>query len=199
MTKRVLLLFAHPALHSSRLHSRLLPIAEEKPHITVHDLYATYPDEFIFPKYEQSLLNKHDVVLMQFPFYWFSTPGILKSWQDVVLQHGYAFGEGGNALRGKYFGTITSTGGKDYSAYRGEGRRVAVRDYLLPLESMAGLCNMKYLPPFVIHDARRIEDENLQRQIQNYSHYLDLLPTVERYFYRWKNAVNISSRLYEEK
>ena len=198
MSKRVLLLFAHPALHSSRLHSQLLPIAERKAHITVHDLYAAYPDEFIFPSYEQALLNKHDVILMQFPFYWFSTPGILKSWQDIVLQYGYAFGEGGRALQGKFFGTVTSTGGRDYLFQREHGYRFAVRDYLIPLESMANLCGMQYLPPFVIHDARRIDEEKLQKHFKNYAYYLDCLAQVEAHFYRWRNAVNISSRLYKE-
>lgn len=195
-TPRVLLLFAHPALHSSRVHARLLPLAKSAPQVTLHDLYAEYPDDFIFPKREQALLDKHDIILMQFPFYWFSTPGILKNWQDIVLEYGYAFGEGGEALHGKYFGVVTSTGGRDYIFQRGEGYRFAVRDYLVPLESMAMLCGMQYLPPFVIHDSRRIEDEKLDTYARNYRFYLDTLPSVKKYYETWRRAVNINSVLF---
>lgn len=195
-SSRVLLLFAHPALHSSRVHARLLPLANSAPHVTLHDLYAEYPDDFIFPKREQALLDKHDIILMQFPFYWFSTPGILKNWQDIVLEYGYAFGEGGEALKDKYFGVITSTGGRDYIFQRGEGYRFAVRDYLVPLESMANLCGMKYLPPFVIHDSHRIEEEKLDLYARNYRFYLDTLPSVRKHYDTWRRAVNINSVLF---
>lgn len=29
---------------------------------------------------------------MQHPFYWYSTPALLKEWQDLVLEHGWAYG-----------------------------------------------------------------------------------------------------------
>ncbi|SUO93415.1 NAD(P)H-dependent oxidoreductase [Suttonella ornithocola] len=193
---RILLLFAHPALHLSRVHARLIPLAKSAEHVTFHDLYAEYPDDFIFAKKEQALLDKHDVVLMQFPFFWFSTPGILKNWQDIVLEYGYAFGEGGKALKGKYFGVITSTGGRDYIFQRGQGFRFAVRDYLMPLESMANLCGMKYLPPFVIHDSRRIDEEKLDLYARNYRFYLDTLPSVKKHYGAWKRAVNVNSVLF---
>ena len=47
MAKKILLLFAHPAVNNSRVHSHLLPIAKSVEHLTIHDLYAQYPDEFI--------------------------------------------------------------------------------------------------------------------------------------------------------
>lgn len=192
----VLLLFAHPALHLSRVHARLLRLAHGASHVTVHDLYAAYPDEFIFARHEQDLLDAHEVVLMQFPLYWFSTPGILKSWQDIVLEYGYAFGDGGNALEGKYFGVVTSTGGRDYSFQRGRGYRFAVRDYLIALESMAGLCGMRYIPPFVIHDSRRLDEEKFDLQARNYRFFLDTLPLVNQHYGVWKRAVNVNSVLF---
>ena len=195
---KVLLLFAHPALHLSRVHARLLKLAHSVSHVTVHDLYAAYPDEFIFAKHEQSLLDSHEVVLMQFPLYWFSTPGILKSWQDIVLEYGYAFGAGGRALQGKYFGVVTSTGGRDYSFRRGEGHRFAVRDYLISLESMARLCGMRYIAPFVIHDSRRLEEEKFELHARNYRFFLDTLPLVKRHYRAWRRAVNVNRVLFSE-
>ncbi len=196
MSAKVLLLFAHPALHLSRIHARWLKVAEQANHVTVNDLYAHYPDFFIDVAREQALLVEHDIVLMEFPFYWFSSPSIIKQWQDVVLEYDFAYGENGNALKDKYFGVVTSTGGRDYSFKRGQGYRYAVRDYLLPLEMASKLCGMNYLPPFVVHNSHLIEEEQFDIHTRNYRFYLDSLKTVEAYYQKWQDALNINSVLF---
>lgn len=198
MAVKVLLLFAHPALHVSRIHAQWLPIAEQAKHVMVNDLYAHYPDHFIDIKREQNLLLEHDVILMQFPFYWFSTPSILKQWQDVVLEYGFAYGEHANALKGKYFGVITSTGGRDYTFQRGQGYRFAIRDYLLPLEMTFKLCGVHYLPPFVIHNSHLIEEDQLDIHTRNYRFYLDTLSNIGDFYDKWQDAININSVLFEQ-
>ncbi|MBV7435472.1 NAD(P)H-dependent oxidoreductase [Cardiobacteriaceae bacterium TAE3-ERU3] len=199
MPKKVLCLFAHPALHVSRVHARWREIAEAADHVTLNDLYAHYPDDFIDIAREQTLLRAHDVILMQFPLYWFSTPGILKNWQDVVLEYGFAFGEGEQALKGKYFGVVTSTGGRDYMYARGQGYRFAIRDYLLPIESMAKICGMKYIPPFVLHNSHQIDDEKFDLHTRNYRFYLDSLSSIQQHYGGWRDAVNVNSSLFNSK
>jgi glutathione-regulated potassium-efflux system ancillary protein KefG len=62
------------------------------------DLYETYPDFAIDIEAEQEkLLTAHDVIALQFPLYWYSTPALLKEWLDLVWLHGFAYGEDGNA------------------------------------------------------------------------------------------------------
>ena len=46
--------------------------------VTFNDLYEHYPDLFIDIKREQQLLAKHDIIIFQHPFYWYSSPPILK-------------------------------------------------------------------------------------------------------------------------
>ncbi len=104
--------------------------------------------------------------------------------------------EGEKELEGKYFGVVTSTGGRDYSFQRGQGYRFAVRDYLIPLESMATLCGMKYIPPFVIHDSHRLDDKKLDLQARNYRFYLDTLPAIKHHYGNWRQAVNVNSALF---
>src|ERR1044071_10222619 len=99
---RVLILFAHPALEKSRVHSRLVHHCKHLECVTFHDLYQSYPEFDIDVKREQSLLLKHDIIIWQHPFYWYSSPPILKQWQDLVLEHGWAYGSGGDKLSGKW-------------------------------------------------------------------------------------------------
>jgi len=99
--QRVLVLFAHPAVHHSRVQRALVTAARTVADITIHDLYDAYPDFDIDVAREQALLVSHDVIVWQHPFYWYSTPPLVKQWEDLVLEHGWAYGRDGNALQGK--------------------------------------------------------------------------------------------------
>ncbi|KPJ95692.1 MAG: hypothetical protein AMS18_02425 [Gemmatimonas sp. SG8_17] len=142
---KVLILFAHPALEKSRVKRRLADAVRELPGVTFHDLYEIYPEFDIDGPSEQSLLAAHQLVVFQHPFFWYSTPAILKQWQDLVLQHGWAYGPTGTALRGKMMLSVVTTGGRE-DAYRRDGfNRFTVRELLAPIEQTAHLCGMDYL------------------------------------------------------
>lgn len=160
--RRVLVLFAHPVMERSRVNKRLVDALRDLPGVTIHDLYEAYPTFAIDVAREQELLREHDVLVFQHPFYWYSTPAILKEWQDLVLEHGWAYGPGGTALRGKITLNAISTGGPE-AAYRRDGHnRFTVRELLAPWEQTANLCQMRFLAPYVVHAALRVSpDEDL--------------------------------------
>ena len=93
MPRKTLVVFVHPALHRSRVNAALARGIQDLPSLTFHDLYAAYPRHLIDVDREQALLLQHDVIVWQHPFYWYSCPSLLKEWQDVVLEHGFAYGE----------------------------------------------------------------------------------------------------------
>jgi glutathione-regulated potassium-efflux system ancillary protein KefG len=164
-SRRLLILFAHPAIHKSRVNHVLLSSVQSLPGITVNDLYESYPDFHINIAREQALLLEHDVIIFQHPFYWYSSPAILKQWQDLVLEYGFAYGREGTQLNGKLFLTAISTGGPT-SAYQRSGYNYfTVRELLAPFEQTARLCNMTYLPPFVVPGVLWMDDEN---ELANY-------------------------------
>jgi glutathione-regulated potassium-efflux system ancillary protein KefG len=158
-SSKILVLFAHPAIQKSRVNRILREAARSLSGVTVHDLYEAYPHFGIDVPREQSLLTSHDILVFQHPLFWYSTPAILKEWQDRVLEHGWAYGREGTALRGKKMMNVITTGGPE-EAYRAGGRnRFTIRQFLAPLEQTARLCGMDYLPPFVAHGAHRITEE----------------------------------------
>ncbi|NNJ10313.1 NAD(P)H oxidoreductase [Chloroflexales bacterium ZM16-3] len=174
MTK-MLILFAHPALDKSRIHRRLIRAVPELSGITVHDLYDTYPDFDIDVAREQELLLSHDLIILQHPFYWYSTPAIIKQWEDLVLEHGWAYGAQGTALRGKRLLSLISTGGPA-DAYRRDGyNRFTMRDLLAPIEQTAYLCGMEYLPPYLIQGTHRMDEAEIEREVGRYRQLLSLL------------------------
>ena len=154
--RRVLILFAHPVYERSRVNRRMVDAVRELDGVTVHDLYTVYPTLRVNVRREQALLVEHDVVVFQHPFYWYSTPALLKEWQDLVLEHGWAYGQGGTQLRGKLTFNVVSTGGPA-AAYRRDGyNRFTVKELLAPYDQTAHLCGMRYLPPFAVHAALKV-------------------------------------------
>lgn len=172
----VLVLFAHPALERSRVNIRLAREARSVPGVTFHDLYEEYPEFLIKVKREQKLLEDHRVIVFQHPFYWYSTPAILKEWQDLVLEYGWAYGKGGTALKGKVLLNAVTTGGPQ-EAYRAEGHnRFTMRQFLAPIDQTARLCGMEYLAPYVIHRSLVIADpEEAAPQALQYRALLEAL------------------------
>jgi glutathione-regulated potassium-efflux system ancillary protein KefG len=141
--------------------------------VTVNELYENYPEFDINIEREQELLSNHDIVVMQYPFYWYSTPSILKEWQDLVLEHGWAFGHEGTALNGKILLNVVSTGGSE-SAYSREGlNRFTVRELLAPIEQTARLCGMSFLPPFVIHGTHAFQGAEIDRHASDYRRLIE--------------------------
>jgi glutathione-regulated potassium-efflux system ancillary protein KefG len=173
--RRVLVLFAHPALRRSRVNRRMIEAVRGLDGVVVNDLYEAYPELDIDVEREQRLLEQHDVVVFQHPFYWYSSPAILKEWQDLVLEHGWAYGRDGRALEGKLLLSVITAGGGE-EAYRHDGsNRFTVRELLAPIEQTARLCRMEYLPPFVVHGTHRLADADISRYASDYRRALAAL------------------------
>ncbi|MFQ2508575.1 NAD(P)H-dependent oxidoreductase [Aeromonas caviae] len=171
--KRILVIFSHPALQSSRANKQLLHAIEGLEGITLHDLCQRYPDMFINVKREQALLAEHDIIVFQHPFYWYSCPAIMKEWMDLVLEYGYAYGPEAHALNGKQWLSAITTGGGPESYCRAGYNQRPLLDFLLPFQQTAQLCGMRWLPPFVLHSFHKLEDpEALCRCGQDYRQLL---------------------------
>jgi glutathione-regulated potassium-efflux system ancillary protein KefG len=171
---RVLVILVHPTLHKSRINDALAREARQVVGVRLHDLYAAWPDHDIEPAPEQALLSEHDVVVLQHPFYWYSSPSLLKEWFDLVLTFGWAYGPGGTALRGKLMVSALSTGGPA-EAYVGGGERYALRELLAPVDQTAWLCGMRYSVPFVTHAAHRLDAAGIAAAAARYRATLEAL------------------------
>jgi glutathione-regulated potassium-efflux system ancillary protein KefG len=171
----VLVLFAHPAIRKSRVNRHLVDAVSDLDGVTVNDLYDEYPDLDIDVAREQELLAKHDVVVFQHPFYWYSTPAILKEWQDLVLEHGWAYGHDGDALKGKALLNAMTTGGSEDSYCAKGANRFSIRQLLTPIEQTARLCGMDFLPPFVVHGTFRLTAPEIDDHAADYRRLVEAL------------------------
>lgn len=165
---KILILFAHPAFQKSHVNRVLIQDLSTMEGVTFHDLYEEYPEFDIDVKREQELLVRHDCIIFHHPFFWYSSPAILKEWQDLVLEHGWAYGSKGNALSDKLFINVITTGGPQQAYKHGSSNNYSMLELLSPFIQTANLCKMLPLPPFVVHGTHGITKEMALDYKQDY-------------------------------
>jgi glutathione-regulated potassium-efflux system ancillary protein KefG len=202
MSNKILILFAHPRFERSANNLLLVNNIPAITEITFHDLYEEYPDFSIDIEKEKKLLADHDIIIWHHPFYWYSAPPLLKQWIDLVLEFGWAYGPGGNALEGKIIFNCITVGGPR-SAYSREGyNRFTIAELLTPMNQTAYLCKMEYLPPFAMHGTHRISDEEKTITARHYGILLEKLAAgdfslkeIRSYTYMNDWVANITAKI----
>lgn len=170
---RTLLVYAYPALERARINPAMAEAVRDLPGLTVHDLYEVYPDFTIDVPAEHRLMYDHDLIVLQFPLYWFSIPSLLKEWMDLSWSRGFAFGEGAK-LKGRTLMCAVSTGA-NRDAYENGVYRFPLNEFLRPLQEAAIYCGLTWAEPFVLHGAQALELEGMEKGMALYRRRLEKL------------------------
>jgi putative NADPH-quinone reductase len=173
---RPIVYYAHPGHRHSHVNRHMAKAAGGLEGVTFVDLYRDYPRFDIDVNMEQRRLLDHDVILFQFPIFWYSTPSIVKEWQDLVLEHGFAYGSGGDRLCDKFL-MLAVTGAGPEAAYTDNGyQHYPLRTFLTPLEQTARLCKMRFLAPYVLYSSLRAPlDGEVEPHVAGYVEMLEAI------------------------
>jgi len=172
---KTLVIIIHPTMENSLINKRWKEELEKFPEkFTVHDLYEIYPDGNINIEKEQKMIEAYGNIIFQFPFYWFSSPPLLKKWFDEVLVYGWAFGsKSGYKLKDKKIALALSTG-IDKQGYSESGKyKYTINELLRPFELTFEYVKADYKKPFVYYGS---EEETLQDSFEeSIPLYLDFI------------------------
>lgn len=140
----VLVISGHNDLKNSVANAAIIKeIERQLPEVEMRKLDELYPDYRIDVPAEQAALLKADLIVWQFPFYWYTMPALMKKWLDEVFLHGFSHGSKG-VLGGKKF-LVSFTTGAPAVAYTGEVDAIADINRLTELYSAtAKLCRLDY-------------------------------------------------------
>lgn len=159
---KILNLVFHPKLDGSRNNKTWKSQLDESGKVTTsRDMYSEYNDFQIDVEREQALLEAHDRIILQFPFYWYSMPPLLKKWLDDVLTYNFAYGPEGDKLKGKDMQLVVSVGGRE-KFYSGFDIFTTVPDLLRPFQLTANLTQMNYLQPEYMFNADAESEEVIE-------------------------------------
>ncbi|WP_254621286.1 NAD(P)H-dependent oxidoreductase [Stutzerimonas stutzeri] len=173
MMLRTLVLLFHPNLPQSRANAALAQAAGAMPDVGVIDMYAAYPagiDMFRHAESEAQRLLTANRIVLQFPVQWYSTPALLKAWQDAVLTRMFylAYESEGRRLEGTQL-MIAATAGNTRDAYRFGGRNMfPMAELLAPLRATAHRCGLIWSEPFVLYEANTLTPAELEVAAADY-------------------------------
>ena len=179
---KILVNVFHPNLEQSNVNRRWVEELERSSKFTINLPYARYPDWAIDVAREQEMLLRHDRIVFQHPFLWYSVPPLMKKWLDDVLTYGWAYGPGGNALHGKEWVSAISTGGPAESYQAGGYNNYSMSELLKPLQQTANLIGAKFLPPFLLQGAVQATPEQIDESARRYVRHIsdpELDPQVQ--------------------
>lgn len=148
---------------------------------------------------EQEKLLWADVIIFQFPFWWFGMPAILKGWIDRVYAFGFAYGTGkyggkhwGNrygegTLQGKKAMLSITIGGR-VPQYQERGINGYINDLLFPIHhGMLWYPGISVLPPHIIYQADSIREDRLNQQLETFKNRLSTLNSTSIIPFRYQN------------
>ena len=108
---KVLIVSGHTDLAHSFANKIILEkLAQDLPDAVFDYLDKAYPGFSIDVKAEQDKLVAADVIVLQFPVFWYSYPSIMHRWMEDVFAHGFSHGSTGKALHGKKLIASFTTG-----------------------------------------------------------------------------------------
>ncbi|MBP7687961.1 MAG: NAD(P)H-dependent oxidoreductase [Thermoflexales bacterium] len=120
-----------------------------------------------------------DLMIWQFPLWWFGLPAVLKGWADRVLAMGRAYG-GGRVYQNGVFGgkraflSLTTGGSED--AFRVDGFNGDLAGILRPIHrGILQFTGFTVLAPQVVHGPVRMTDAQRKQALASYASRLQAI------------------------
>lgn len=149
---------------------------------------------------EQEKLLWADVLILQFPLWWFAMPAILKGWVDRVYAYGFAYGVGEHSdtrwgdrygegtLAGKRAMLIVTAGGWE-EHYSPRGVNGPIDDLLFPINhGILFYPGYEVLPPFVAYRVDRLDEAGFSDVAESLRTRMRTLATTQPIAYRRQNG-----------
>jgi NAD(P)H dehydrogenase (quinone) len=149
---------------------------------------------------EQEKLLWADMLILQFPLWWFSMPATMKGWVERVYAYGFAYGVGEHSdkrwgdrygegvLAGKRAMLIVTTGGWQ-EHYAARGINGPIEDLLFPIHhGILYYPGYDVLPPFLVHNADRLDEAGFRRVAEELRQRMRTLATIAPIPFRRQNG-----------
>ncbi len=143
--KNILIVSGHTDLTNSVANKKILEeLSKRLPNAKIDYLSELYPNYIINVEEEQKKLLKADIIVLQYPLFWYSMPSLLERWMEETFKHGFSHGSTGDKLKGKKIIVSLTTGAPEESYSN-------IDDFLNPIKAICKLCQMEYTSSIVTY------------------------------------------------
>ena len=114
-----------------------------------------------------------DLMIWQFPLWWFGLPAVLKGWVDRVFVMGRTYGRGQSYEQGvfcKKQALLSVTTGGPADSFNQEGKHGDIAGILRPIHrGILRFVGFNVLAPQIVYGPAQLTDEQRKRQIADYA------------------------------
>ncbi|CAN7355442.1 NAD(P)H-dependent oxidoreductase [Bosea sp. LjRoot9] len=136
---------------------------------------------------EQAKISRADMLILQFPIWWFGMPAILKGWADRVFARGFAYLPGRKYDTGMFHGKlalVSATTGTSAETYAPDGIDGDILSVLWPVHNgLLRYTGFDVLPPYVAYMPGRLDQAGRAAQLDAYRERLLTIDTTPRLFF----------------
>jgi NAD(P)H dehydrogenase (quinone) len=146
----------------------------------VEEQHATAVDGFAADiEAELRKLEACDLMVWQFPLWWFGLPAVLKGWVDRVFVMGRVYGGGRVYERGVFAGKramLSLTTGGPADAFRRDGFNGDIDGILRPIHrGMLEFVGFDVMAPHVVYGPARMNDAQRRAELERFERRLSTL------------------------
>ena len=143
--KNILVVSGHTDLKNSIANKTILDkLQSDLPKAEFVFLDQLYPTFEINKEVEQQRLINADIIVLQFPFFWYSVPSIMSRWMEETFVHGFSHGSTGDKLKDKKLIVSFTSGAPEEMYQKGGLQNYSIEEFLPPLKQFANLCQMQW-------------------------------------------------------
>lgn len=118
-------------------------------------------------KEEQGKLVSSDLLILQFPLWWWSFPAVLKGWIDRVLTSGFAYGKGSTLTPRKVMYSITTGGANNNEELEYYQNKINGL-----YQDIFGFIGWEIVPAFIAHGVQQKKDSERAGILEKYKEHL---------------------------
>lgn len=148
---------------------------------------------------EMDKLRQADLVIFQFPVWWFGMPAILKGWADRVFARGFAYIAGRKYDTGMFKGKramVAATTGTSADTYAPDGIDGDILTVLWPIHNgLFRYSGFDVLPPFVAYMPGRVGDAGRAAYLDAYRAHLEAIDSTPHLFFHCAEDYGPNERL----
>lgn len=150
---KVLIISGHTDLNQSIVNKAIIANVEAElaGQVEVRRLSEIAPEWKFDVKAEQDALVAADVVVLQFPVFWYNAPSLLRKWLEDVWTYGFAYGHDVKTFHGKKL-IISATAGAQEQVYK-EVLPHTLEQAFIPFINSAVFTGIEYLAPVLSYGA----------------------------------------------
>ena len=170
MTK-TLIIMSHPDVAQSTSQQFLLAAIKGEEQIQIRHLesiLAERESKHFDKSIERACLQEADRIFLQFPFYWYQCPSVMKQWMDEVLTLNLS-----QKYKKKELGIVVIVGAKKDRYTAGGSVGFGIEELLRPYQALANQLGWEYQTPFVIYQFQYLPETQKQQLLVNYLYYLE--------------------------